>query len=623
MKRDILKSGKIYDFQPLGKGGAFYTNADSFLAAIDNNVHFPGQTGNASKYLARPIVHKESGTIDWMINFESLDPNGQYEIVPWAQASAEEKKKANEELKAFTQALKKYGKEMNRRLDQDSSSALLARYLLGDDAAQELPAIHFPNQDCVFIVDGIPVITFWGFSNEPDVPAGSPLAMLKTAPVFSPPLNSNFESPVQQPPQPPQQPPYSEPAPNNEPQEPRKKHACFLPPWLLWLLLLLLLIPLLLWLLWKFFGLFASLFGAPELPSANVNPPAIESPAENPPQEPQDPVVEAPAEPSAPSDPMNLDIPLPDVTLPNVNLEGGSISGGNLSMTPGAGGDAGAGAGGDAAMGGASEAAAGAAVPGEQGAAPAQDGAPAGAPAGAQTGAGTPAPEPGASDQGVPPVANASDQGVAPAEQGAGGTTADAGAGAGAPAPAPAGGNGQNAPVIPPDIMANNNLSQAQKEAIAAARAAEQQAGIDAARAAESQGGAAPSAVPPELPALGMSKTNGSVASQGVKLFDGDWQTKSPLMDSANGRPLQMSYNFKDGKGQVTVTRPDGSKCVSPSSAAVVNNGIEITNSGRAVCPDKSTYQLPKVRCTDQGNGMVKCDGQVGSQTFPITFHQN
>lgn len=613
MKRDILKSGKIYDFEPLGKGGAFYTNADSFLSAIDNNVLLPGKTGNASKYLARPIVHKESGTVDWMITFESLNPNGQYEIVPWAQASQEEKKKANEELKAFTQALNKYGREMQRRQDQDSSSALLASYLLGDEDAQELPAIHFPNQDCVFIVDGIPVITFWGFSNEPDVPAGSPLEMLKTAPVFSPPLNSgfadsNFESPVQQPPQPPQQPPYSEPAPNNEPQEPRKKHACFLPSWLLWLLLLLLLIPLLLWLLWKFFGLFASLFGAPELPSANVNPPAIEAPADNPPQAPQDPVVEAPAEPSAPSDPMNLDIPLPDVALPNVNLEGGSLSGGNLSMTPGAGGDAGADAGG------AGEAAApGAAAPDEQGAAPVQDGAPAGA--------GASAPEPGASDQSVPPVANANDQGVVPVGQGAGAPTADANAGD--PAPAPAGGNGQNAPVIPPDIMANNNLSQAQKEAIAAARAAEQQAGIDAARAAESQGGASGGAVPPELPALGMSKTNGSVASQGVKLLDGNWQTKSPLMDSANGRPLQMSYNFKDGKGQVTVTRADGSKCVSPSSASVVNNGIEITNSGRAVCPDKSTYQLPKVRCTDQGNGMVKCDGQVGSQTFPITFHQN
>lgn len=614
MKRDILNSGKILEFEPLGKGGAFYTNADSFLAAIDNNVNLPGKSGHASKYLARPIVHKESGTIDWMITFESLNPNGQYEIVPWAQASYEEKKKANEELKAFTQALNKYGREMQRRQDLDSSSALLASYLLGDDEAQELPAIHFPNQDCVFIVDGVPVITFWGFSNEPGVPAGSPLNVLKTAPTFSTPINSGFaDSNVQQPPQPPQQPPYIEPAPepNNEPQEPRKKHACFLPSWLLWLLLLLLLIPLLLWLLWKFFGLFASLFGAPDLPNANLNPPAIEAPADNPPQAPQDPVVEAPADPSAPSDPMNLDIPLPDIALPNVNLEGGSISGGNLSMTPGAG------AGGDAAMGGAGEAAApGAVAPGEQGAAPAQDGVPAGAGSGAGAGAGAPAPEPGANDQGV-----------APAEQGAGALaganapTADAGAPA--PAPAPAGGNGQNAPVIPPDIMANNNLSQAQKEAIAAARAAEQQAGVDAARAAENQVGASGGVVPPELPALGMSKTNGSVASQGVKLFDGNWQTKSPLMDSANGRPLQMSYNFKDGKGQVTVTRADGSKCVSPSNASVVNNGIEITNSGRAVCPDKSTYQLPKVRCTDQGNGMVKCDGQVGSQTFPITFHQN
>ena len=261
MKRDILNSGKILEFEPLGKGGAFYTNADSFLAAIDNNVNLPGKSGHASKYLARPIVHKESGTIDWMITFESLNPNGQYEIVPWAQASYEEKKKANEELKAFTQALNKYGREMQRRQDLDSSSALLASYLLGDDEAQELPAIHFPNQDCVFIVDGVPVITFWGFSNEPGVPSGSPLNVLKIAPTFSAPVNSGFvDSNVQQPPQPPQQPPYIEPAPepNNEPQEPRKKHACFLPSWLLWLLLLLLLIPLLLWLLWKFFGLFAS-----------------------------------------------------------------------------------------------------------------------------------------------------------------------------------------------------------------------------------------------------------------------------------------------------------------------------------------------------------------------------
>lgn len=42
-----------------------------------------------------------------------------------------------------------------------------------------LPAIHYPDESCIYIVNGEPVITFWGFLNAGSKLTGSPFDGLK------------------------------------------------------------------------------------------------------------------------------------------------------------------------------------------------------------------------------------------------------------------------------------------------------------------------------------------------------------------------------------------------------------------------------------------------------------
>ena len=603
---EILKSEELAHFNAIGQGGKLIIeNAASFRSALCNHFGDP----KIADYLAIPTITDNGRKVDWHIPFASSRPDGQYNVIAWQSASAQEKQAALAELENFKLRLERKAKELARINSKDSN--LFKDYLTGDNSARGLPAINFPDQDYVFIVDGRPVITFWGFTKDPEFCG---LDTLKVPPqgVSSGPAN-NFNSQAAN-----NNGGYMPPPPPPQQQNEQRGHKCFLPPWLLWLLLALLLIPLILFLLWKLFGLFAGLFGPlfgqPPAPAVDLTPPpAIEAPLAPSAAKEESAPAETPADPSAPG---SLDLPLPDVSLPNVNVNGGSLSGGGISVNPGAGAPADAGAGG---AGGAGAGGAGADAPADAGAStPADGGMPAdGAGAGAPADGGMPADGAGADEPASAP-AEAPALGAAPQEEAAGMAPVD---------PNMPQDQGSQAPA--PGAAPNQGLAAAaRQEALKAAREAERQAAIEAARAAENQAqGKAPEIVPPTLSGLPsgaktLSFNQESLAKQGSSVFDGNWKTKSPLMDSTNGRPLQMSYDFKDGQGQVTVTRPDGSKCVAPSSATVVNNSVEVTNSGRAICPDKSTYNLPKIKCSDAGNGSVNCQGQAGSQHFPVTFYQ-
>lgn len=112
-----------------------------------------------------------------------------------------------------------------------------------------------------------------------------------------------------------------------------------------------------------------------------------------------------------------------------------------------------------------------------------------------------------------------------------------------------------------------------------------------------------------------------AIQSQGTKVLDGQWNTRSALMDSSNGRPLQMGYSMKDGKGQVEIIRADGVKCVAPAQAITSGNGLAIQASGQAVCPDHRSYTIPQIECQAAANGTVKCNGKSGNSEFPIQLY--
>ena len=120
-----------------------------------------------------------------------------------------------------------------------------------------------------------------------------------------------------------------------------------------------------------------------------------------------------------------------------------------------------------------------------------------------------------------------------------------------------------------------------------------------------------------------MSFTPQDLAQEGNKVINGKWTTRSGLMDSTNGRPLQLGYEFANGKGQAVVTRPDGTRCVTDVSSVVQGSTVNIDSPARALCADGSSYQVPPVKCVLNTEGQVECLGVHGGKSFPIQFYRH
>ena len=688
MKSAQLNSGRIADLVPIGQDGQpFYLNAEAFRDALALN---PTVGAELVKSLSIPKISTDGSFIDWYIPFKPRNPDGQYRIISWASASPEEKAQAQKRLRELEQALNRLGAELQRR-SSDSHTMRFARYLTGQSNAQNLPAIHFPNPNYVFIVDGIPVITFWGFTDREKSLTASPFAALKGGDT---PL---YES-AHQPPVPPPggannatlsaQPGVSAATPA-EGHRCRLLlgHRCILPSWLLGVLLALLLL-LLGWLLWSWL---MSLF-KPEIPLGNgldnygehaaFNEPAAE-PHERYGTDTDDYGDGAGDGHDGADDALRLeDVGGEDDQLGSAGegdvIRLGGVRAGDGIMLEGAGAGDGLMLGGSGAddgimlggaesgdglmLGGAGDgtgdgtgAAAGDDLLGGAGAGQldgsgADDGlmlGGAGDGTGADqlggngagsdlfggNGAGTGADTGDGAGSGVGDGAGAGSGAGDGAGSGAGtGIGAGSGAGTGADGNANAAGLNNQGNIIPPELTGLNNDDSGQGGVPSEAATAQNHhdAALQAARQAEAaaqQGQDANAAVDAALQnaaaAAGTQNLNFTpeqVASQGTKVLDGNWQTKSGLMDSANGKPLQLGYAFHDGKGKATITRPDGVKCTAPISSINQNGNIVISSQGRLQCPGSGSYQIPQITCKPEANGQVKCHGQYGQQAFPIVF---
>lgn len=588
MQNAHLKSGKISDYVPIGQDGQpVYRNAEAFMAALAIN---PNVGPNFTRHLARPKIAADGNTIDWYIPFNPTNPDGQYRIVTWQAATPEEQAQARAQLSNFELVLKRVGADLARH-SSVGSSKLFASYLTGQSSVQQLPAIHFPNNDCLFIVDGVAVITFWGFTENGAPMEQSPFASLNAAPKGAAPLGTA---------------PLGAGQANAAAAAPSQRKGCLfaIPPLLLWLLLGLLLLLLLWWLLPWLWGLIMSLFN-PNVNvgvQGNVNDPANLDPGT---------AVVNEATTVVPGDTLNvvgpdgstilLDPADPNVTLQAPDLPPAGTDVVTITQVPiGA------------------EPVDGALAtpdPLSEVTVPADDAALAEGqiPADGVALAEGPMPPEGviAPDGALPAAGQVAAEGQLPAEgqEPASGLTP----------PDPLANMGKEAPnqgMVPPDPLANPGLTPEQEEAIAAARAAEAAALGNGESAQNTQ-------VPPEvtLNEQSLAFSEQALAKQGASVLNGAWNTRSGLMDSATGTPLQMGYSFDGNKGQVTVTRPDGVKCVAATNATVDGSAVNITTQGRALCPDGRSYQMPAVKCQPQGNGSVRCTGSYGSHSFPIQFY--
>lgn len=137
--------------------------------------------------------------------------------------------------------------------------------------------------------------------------------------------------------------------------------------------------------------------------------------------------------------------------------------------------------------------------------------------------------------------------------------------------------------------------------------------------------GGNPNSQPSNTPAakeLALDPT--ALAAGKTDFLNGNWNAGAGIQDKATGKPLKLSYSFKDGQGKVTLSRGDGVTCSGAVNAAAAKGGLNINNAGIANCTDGSTYQLPNVVCKPTTSGVADCSGSYGSgKAFPMSMKTN
>lgn len=173
-----LIGGDLKSFIPIGMDGSpIYQNAEAFRSALER---LPRLGRSYANLLAQPRFNGDKTRADWFVPFPPSRPDGQYRIVSWAEAAPDEREQALKTLKEAEQVLAAEGQRL-LSLAPKGDMLLFAHYLTGVTEAQRLPAIHFPGPEYLFIVDGQPVITFWGFLRAGDNLHLSPFACLQKA----------------------------------------------------------------------------------------------------------------------------------------------------------------------------------------------------------------------------------------------------------------------------------------------------------------------------------------------------------------------------------------------------------------------------------------------------------
>ncbi|RKT46438.1 SrfA family protein [Thiocapsa rosea] len=149
--------------------------------------------------------------------------------------------------------------------------------------------------------------------------------------------------------------------------------------------------------------------------------------------------------------------------------------------------------------------------------------------------------------------------------------------------------------------------------------------GLPGSTAGESEGapGAVPGTASPKRGAAGPSTTPSASTPGGTPQALGGlasgWRTATSLQDPKTGLPIQMEYRTQEGQGQLRLKRHDGSVCQSGAEASVKGERLVIDSSGDIRCVDGTNFGRPSVECAPGKDGKPDCVGRYpGGGTFSI-----
>lgn len=152
----LLRSGNIKDYTPLGEeGNPVYKWATQIRVTIKRKI-----SSESTNVFAIPQPNENGDIIDWY-----APESGP--VIPWSSATREEKISAKEQLSHIQKKLNdSEAFNQNNKSDQSIFNRLLGHI------------IQFPDDEHVYLVNGKPVLTFWGFVASDANVRPDPLAIL-------------------------------------------------------------------------------------------------------------------------------------------------------------------------------------------------------------------------------------------------------------------------------------------------------------------------------------------------------------------------------------------------------------------------------------------------------------
>jgi len=95
-----------------------------------------------------------------------------------------------------------------------------------------------------------------------------------------------------------------------------------------------------------------------------------------------------------------------------------------------------------------------------------------------------------------------------------------------------------------------------------------------------------------------------------MQFLEGDWKAGEGLVDKETKQPMDLSFKFgKDGKGEMTLRRPDGTRCTGSVSGSMSGGHLGIQGSQSIPCSDGRPYAPPKIDCAKDSGGTTQCYG--------------
>jgi hypothetical protein len=115
---------------------------------------------------------------------------------------------------------------------------------------------------------------------------------------------------------------------------------------------------------------------------------------------------------------------------------------------------------------------------------------------------------------------------------------------------------------------------------------------------------------PPKPPPKDMKMPDDPNAQKKMGFLEGDWKAGEGLVDKRTREPLDLGFKFgKDGQGEVTVRRPDGSTCSGTVLGRMSGGKLGIEGRQEIPCSNGGSYAAPKIECAKERDGQTQCYG--------------